>query len=103
MTTPKAAYIRNVWRQLGISCTDNCNCEKNDVPCRNIKEIVTTADDHETGEDDIDNDIEMNNVIIDISGEFYSVQWEMNHSIFTMTVNVNLIQISKVQSQIIVL
>ena len=26
---------------------------------------MTTADDHETGEDDIDNDIEMNNGIID--------------------------------------
>ena len=41
--------------------------QKNDVPCRNIEEIVTSsADDHETEEDDIDNDIEMNNGIIDI-------------------------------------
>ena len=60
-------------RQLGISCTDNCNCEKNDVPCRNIKEIVTSsADDHETEEDDIDNDIEMNNGIIDMRDESFN-------------------------------
>ena len=59
-------------RQLGISCTDNCNCEKNDVPCRNIKEIVTTADDHETREDAIDNDIEMNNGIIDMRDESFN-------------------------------
>ena len=67
MTTPKAAYIRNVWPSAWYFLQRlDCNCEKNDVPCRNIKEIVTTADDYETKEDDIDNDIEMNNGIIDI-------------------------------------
>ena len=73
MTTPKAAYIRNVWPSAWYFLrADNCNCEKNDVPCRNNKEIVTTADDHETGEDDIDNVIERNNGIIDMRDESFN-------------------------------
>ena len=33
---------------------------------------MTTADDHETGEDDIDNVIEMNNGIIDMRDESFN-------------------------------
>ena len=34
--------------------------------------MTSSADDHETGEDDIDNDIEMNNGIIDMRDESFN-------------------------------
>ena len=55
-------------RQLNITCTDNCNCGKSDVPCKNVhKELVPISDDNEIEiEEDIGNDIETENENINL-------------------------------------